>query len=156
MTAKFKNCKRFNEVGHAHVFTVTVTQNPGSATAAATANVTYTVTPTPGSISSTCGASVPFVGNTATCTITINNPTAGTFTANATASFTVGGVVVTRVTDGTGGDSGPAVKQYVDANIAISPVCGRTHHVFVSIQCQNHQVTLCYLGGVGGRQSASA
>ena len=111
-----------NEVGHAHVFTVTVTQNPGSATAAATANVTYSVTPTPGTISSTCGTSVPFVGNTATCTITINSTTAGTFTANATATFTVGGVVVTRTTDGTGGDSGPAVKQYVDANIAISPL----------------------------------
>src|SRR5258708_1955532 len=34
----------------------------------------------------------------------------------------MGGVAVTRATgDGLSGDSGPAVKQYVDANISISP-----------------------------------
>src|SRR3989442_9549393 len=33
----------------------------------------------------------------------------------------MGGVTVTRATDGTHGSSGPAVKKYVDANIAIAP-----------------------------------
>ncbi len=112
-----------NEVNHQHIFTITATQVPGAATPATTANITYAFTPSnPGTVSSTCGASVAFVGNTATCTVTVNNPTAGVFTINATASFVVGGVTITKTTDGVGGDSGPATKTWVDANIAISPL----------------------------------
>src|SRR5206468_3513951 len=62
-------------------------------------------------------------GNTATCTLTINSDNAGTFTANATAQVTMGGVTVTRSTSGNSGPggSGPATKLFVDANIQITP-----------------------------------
>jgi len=113
-----------NEVGHQHTFTVTVTQSPGGATAATTANVTVTLTGlTPSSVTDNCtGKTVTFSGNTATCTVVVNSTVAGTITANASATFMVGGVTLTRATgDAKSGDSGPAVKQYVDASIAITP-----------------------------------
>src|SRR5207253_5824410 len=84
--------------------------------------ITPSVSPAPTSQSTTCGA--PTInGNTATCTVTINSTTAATYTANATALVTMGGVAVTRATDGTHGPggSGSAVKTYVDGAIAITP-----------------------------------
>jgi hypothetical protein len=76
----------------------------------------------------------------ATCTVTIHNSTAGVFTANASASVTISGVTMARDTDpGTtgipcgpaGASCAPAVKQYVDAKISISPngtnAVGATH-----------------------------
>src|SRR5207249_1172058 len=60
-------------------------------------------------------------GNTATCTVTINSAVAQTFTANATAVVQIGSASLTRTTDGLLGDSGPATKTYVDANINLSP-----------------------------------
>src|SRR5262249_4967623 len=54
---------------------------------------------------------------------TINNATAGTFTVQASAMVTMGGVTVTRTTgDSFSGDSDNAVKNYVDASISISPL----------------------------------
>jgi hypothetical protein len=112
-----------NEVGQPHTFTITVTQAPGSAPPATTANISTNITPagfTP--VGTTCGASVPFIGNTATCTVTINSNSAGVFTANATAVFTIDTETITRTTNGLNGNSGPAVKTYVDMSIAISPL----------------------------------
>jgi hypothetical protein len=111
-----------NEVGHQHIFTIVVTQDANGNTLATTANISATVNPAPGSSSTTCGASVAFNGNTATCTLTINNPVPGVFTAHATASFTISGATVTRSTDGTAPNSGDATKTYVDARIAVSPL----------------------------------
>ncbi len=45
----------------------------------------------------------------------------GVDTVNATASRTLLGLTVTRTTDGQFGNSGPAVKEWVDANIQITP-----------------------------------
>src|SRR5262249_28858429 len=57
------------------------------------------------------------------CTITFTSPTAGQGTGHATATLTfAGGVQVTVATDGTNGNSGDAVKTFVDANIQISPL----------------------------------
>ena len=109
-----------NEVGTAHTFTITVNALPGTATPTAFTSITPSVSPSPDSQSTTCGT--PTVnGNTATCTFTINSSSVGSFTANATAVVTMGGVGVTRTTDGTHGSSGSAVKKYVDANVSISP-----------------------------------
>ncbi len=131
-----------NEVNHSHVFTITATQIPGTATPAATANITPNVNPTPGSYATTCGTAVPFSGGggtTASCTVTINSATAGQFTANATGVFTVGGVVLTRMTgDGKAGDSAAATKTYVDANISLTPLTannqvGQVHTITATV-----------------------
>src|SRR5262249_45377838 len=55
------------------------------------------------------------------CTITFSSPSAGKVTGHATASLTVGGVAITVQTNGQNGNSGDAVKTYVDANIQITP-----------------------------------
>ncbi|MEO7804416.1 MAG: prealbumin-like fold domain-containing protein, partial [Actinomycetota bacterium] len=71
--------------------------------------------------SDTCSAPAGS-GNVRTCTLTINNPTSGSFTANVTAIVTMGGTQVTRATDGNSGPggTGPATKRYVDASVQIS------------------------------------
>src|SRR5207248_674244 len=62
-------------------------------------------------------------GNVATWTGTIKSSAAGTLTVSATDTGTMGGVAVTRATgDGKSGDSPSAVKNYVDANIQITPL----------------------------------
>ncbi len=111
-----------NNITEQHVFTVTVTQIPGTATQAVTANVTPLVVPAPDSYGTTCNATVPFVGDVATCTITINNNTPGVFDATASATFTVGGVALTRSTNGTAPNSGAAVKTYVAGALEITKI----------------------------------
>jgi hypothetical protein len=107
-----------NEVGHSHTFTVTVTSVPGTTTTFT--SITTSVTPAPSSSSTTCNA--PTInGNVATCTVTIDSDSAGVFTATATAHLVVNGFATSVTTDGTNGSSGPAVKTYVDASIAITP-----------------------------------
>jgi hypothetical protein len=115
-----------NEVGNQHVFTVTVTGLPADKSFAVT-SITTSVTPTAGLTQndSTC-ASPNVSGNVATCTITINSSTAGTYTANAAAVVTVDGLQLSRSTDGSAGPmgpdgSGPATKHYVDASVGIGP-----------------------------------
>jgi hypothetical protein len=80
--------------------------------------------PAPGSVTNNCVNPVAFVGNVATCTYIINNPSAGLFTVNASASFIIGGVTVTRTTNGAAGNSGPATKRFVDAQIDLTPLTG--------------------------------
>src|SRR5262249_36999795 len=54
-----------------------------------------------------------FNGDVATYTVTINSTTTGSFTVQASAMVTMGGVTVTRTTgDGLSGDSDSAVKIY--------------------------------------------
>src|SRR5439155_1728628 len=111
-----------NEVGDQHVFTIEVTALPGTATPVSFGAIVPSVSPAPTSQSTTCSS--PSVnGNTATCTLTINSSSVGTFTANATASVTMGGVTVSRSTSGNSGPggSGPATKRYVDARIDLTP-----------------------------------
>src|SRR5262249_12678804 len=123
-----------NAVGTAHTFTITVTALPGNTGLAPTlVGVMPSVSPAPASQSLSCGG---FVGNVATCTLTINSPTPGTFTANATATVSYPGLSpnIVRTTDGSETvpaavlppgsgvfNSGPAVKKYVDAKLEIAP-----------------------------------
>lgn len=111
-----------NNITDPHTFTITVTQVPGTATPAVTANITPSVLPAPGSYNTTCGAAVPFLGNTATCTVTINNNTPDVFTATASASLTIGGAVLTRSTDGLASNSGPAIKTYIAGALEVTKI----------------------------------
>src|SRR5262249_29274350 len=110
-----------NEVNHAETFTITVTAFPaGTGTPDfATPAVTF-AGGTPGTVTGPTLRGI--TGNVAPTTETITNATAGTFTVQASAMVTMGGVTVTRTTgDGLSGDSPSAVKNYVDATISITP-----------------------------------
>jgi hypothetical protein len=116
-----------NEVGQEHTFTVTVNQVlNGVSSAAAGANVTVTLTPSNGAVVSQFD-SVPLVLSGATDSngqflVHFTSQTAGIVTGNATATLTVSGVPLTRATgDSHVGDSGPATKRFVDANVSIAP-----------------------------------
>jgi hypothetical protein len=122
-----------NPIGAPHVITATVRQNTGSGGfVAAPDGVTVTF-----SLQNAGGATAAFVGGntcltaggTGTCTVTINSATAGTVTINATTTFSVGGVSLTRDTNpatgaiGAGpGGSGPATKTYQSGTIIIDKV----------------------------------
>ena len=122
-----------NEVGTQHVFTITTTALPGSATPVSITSITPSLNPTipaGANYSTTCGTPATPVGqpNVRTCTVTINSASAGTYELNATAVWSIDGVTVTRDTDTAtltipagpnGSDS--AIKYYVDANVAITP-----------------------------------
>jgi hypothetical protein len=113
-----------NVVGAPHTFTVTVTADPGTTGTPSFSAVTYSVLDSannpPSSLTSTC-AHPTVSGNTATCTITINNSTTDSFTAIATDTVTMGGLPVTVTTNGLDGNSPPAVKTYGNGIISISP-----------------------------------
>ncbi len=109
-----------NEVGVPHVFDITV-RAQSSGAPIVFGPVATTVTPAPASKVDSCTAPTAEGGtSTLRCTLTINNPTAGIFTANATTTVTIGGVAMQLATNGTGG-SGSATKTYVDARISLSP-----------------------------------
>ena len=113
-----------NPVGQAHVFNVKVTAQSSGADVDF-GDVTTSVTPAPGTKSDTCSPAERTVeGNVLTCKLTINSNSAGVFTANAAARVTFTGddeVVIDLTTNGQGGNSGPAVKTYVDADIQVGP-----------------------------------
>ena len=68
-------------------------------------------------------ASCATIGTTGSCTVTLNNATPGVTTVRASTSVVVGGLTLNRATgDGLAGDSANAVKNWVDANIQISPL----------------------------------
>jgi len=98
-----------------HTFTISVTQDPDGETPATTANITPTITPAPTSQSTTCTNAVAFVNNVATCTVTINSSSVGSFVASASATVTIGGVQITISTDGKGANSGTVTKVYKSA-----------------------------------------
>ena len=112
-----------NEVTNAHTFTVTVNGDSGSGAGlqpVAGVNPTVTLSPVPGSVVDNCA----LTGTNAAgqCTVVINSTVAGTFVANASATFTVNTVSITRSTAGNSGPggSGAATKVFVDGNITIA------------------------------------
>jgi hypothetical protein len=112
-----------NEVGHAHVFTVTVAQDPGTGSFALAPNVPVTVTCTAQNGALPQG---PFTGTTnasGTVLVTVNSPTTGSLTCSASGTLTLGNppTTFTVTTDGVAPNSGPATKTWVNANIQISP-----------------------------------
>ena len=116
-----------NEIGHQHVFTVTVSSIPNATTTFDSIDVSVLDSGSnpPGTMASTCNnptlSTVAGV-DTATCTVTIDNDTPDVFTASVTAHLTVNGFATSVSTDGVGLDSGPATKTYVSANIGLTPL----------------------------------
>lgn len=121
-----------NDVGHDHVFTVTV-----NALGATGINVSYdsisasavdSGSNQPSASTSTCATPViSNGGDTATCTLTISNTVQDEFVANASASLHIGGVAFSRTTAPDGSlagpnGSGPSTKDYVDGSVALSPL----------------------------------
>jgi hypothetical protein len=129
-----------NEVGVSHTFTVTLEKDTGGGfVPAAGEHVDVTLTDSNGAAHTaptgsctTAGANTDAAGQ---CTITFTSPTAGKVTGNATSTLNINGASITVTTNGTGGNSGPAVKTFVDANIQISPLTATnpvgTNHTIV-------------------------
>lgn len=110
-----------NEVNHAHVFDINVTASSSGA-AITIGTVGYTVTPTPDAATLSCGTQQGTSGTaTRSCTLTINDSTAGVYTAHATAPVDIDGVHFDLATNGQAPNSGPAAKTYVDARLSLSP-----------------------------------
>ena len=80
---------------------------------------TVTIAPVPSSVTDNCAST----GTNAAgqCTVIVTSNVTGTFVANASATFTVNTVTITRSTSGNSGPggSGPATKVFVDGNITI-------------------------------------
>jgi uncharacterized repeat protein (TIGR01451 family) len=117
-----------NGVTEPHTFTVTVVQNAGDGngfTAAAGASVTVTLTATGGAVPI---PSTPLSGTTdgsGNFSVTFTSATAGQVVGNATATFGVGGVSLTRATgDSHTGDGGPATKTFVSGSLRWKKVDG--------------------------------
>jgi uncharacterized repeat protein (TIGR01451 family) len=130
-----------NAVGQPHTFTVTVLDNAGDGNGyvpAANEPVTVTLTSTNGAnavpstpLSGTTNASGQFQ-------VTFTSATAGQVIGNASTTFTLNGVTLTRATgDSRTGDSGPATKTFVDERISIAPnatnAVGQPHTFTVTV-----------------------
>src|SRR2546423_9455352 len=87
-----------NQVGQAHVFTITVTQAPDGATPATTANITTSVSPAPSSSSTTCGSAVAFSGNVAKIGMAHNRTPVTGLSRNPSSALKKSGINVTRDT----------------------------------------------------------
>jgi len=112
-----------NEVGHSHMFTVTVMKDTGTGTFVAAAGEPVTVTCT---ASNGAAASGPFTGTTdgsGQFQVTVNSSTTGSLTCHASSTISDLGTAApfTVATDGVAPNSGDATKTWVDANIQISP-----------------------------------
>jgi hypothetical protein len=112
-----------NRVGQTHTFTAHVSVNDGSGAGFVNAPdgtaISFTKDSGPGAL----GGPNPCTteGGTGSCTITLTSATTGVTTVSAHTTVSVGGVSLTRNTDGTGGSSGPATKTWVNVAIAIAP-----------------------------------
>ena len=113
-----------NEVGDEHEFTITVTPDAPDGATVSAITITPSVEPAPDSQSDDCAAVT--ADGPYTCTLTISNDDAGTFTADADVSITFSdGTNSDTVLRSTSGDSGPdgsgsATKRFVDAYITIA------------------------------------
>jgi uncharacterized repeat protein (TIGR01451 family) len=119
-----------NEVGDPHTFTVTVYEDDGSGAgfvAAAGEHVDFTLTDSLGAASvlngasSTCDDAGANTNASGQCTIVFTSNSAGQVTGHASSSVSVGGLSLSRETDGVAPNSGDAVKTFVDARISITP-----------------------------------
>ena len=112
-----------NEVGVDHTFTVNVNKiSAGASSPAAGVIVDVDLADANGAISTvssdTCATGTDGSGQ---CTVTFTSDIAGTVTGHASADVIVNSEPLHRETDGTGSNSGDAVKTYVNAKISIAP-----------------------------------
>ena len=110
-----------NEVGDEHVVTATVMEDTGSGFVAA-AGETVTFSIDSGDATFVGGIDSCVTDGSGQCSLSIVSNTTGDNTISATSDVDVNGITITRTTDGTGNNSGPANKTYVDAKIEIAPL----------------------------------
>ena len=129
-----------NQVGTPHTFTVTVSKDlrDGAGWVAAS-GVTVTGAKVSGVGSITGGTcSSGTTDASGQCTIIVNSTAVGTGTYSASATVDVLGVSIPVATDGTGNNSGPATKTWVDARITIGTSgtnqVGTAHTFTVTVQ----------------------
>ena len=109
-----------NEVGTPHTLTghVNVSSGSGFVNAKDGTVIKFVKVSGPGTLSaSSCTTS----GGTGSCSVTLISSTAGTTVVKATTDVSVIGFLLHRETDGMARNSGPAMKTFVDATIAIAP-----------------------------------
>ena len=131
-----------NEVGQPHTFTVTVLQDDGLTaaqggdgvtgfTAATVGNVDVTLTNSNGAlavldtVASTSDDNQPIGDNlndSGQTTTVFTSASAGLVTGHAAVTLVVGGQTLVRETNGLAGNSGDAVKRFVDARIVLTPL----------------------------------
>jgi hypothetical protein len=107
-----------NPVGVNHVFTGHVNINTGTGgyvNAPDGTQISFTIDSGPGSF--TTANPCTTAGGTGSCTITLTSATAGTTVVSAHTTVSVGGVSLTRHTNGSGANSGPATKLWADDTV---------------------------------------
>ena len=106
-----------NRVGQTHTFTAHVNVNDGNGFVNAPdgTQISFTIDRGPGAFTTTNPCTT--AGGTGSCTIDLSSAVTGVTTVSAHTTVTVGGVQLTRNTDGVGANSGPATKRWVDARI---------------------------------------
>ena len=116
-----------NSVFVTHTFTVTVLQNSGNG-AGFVSPIDGTIV-TVNLVASNGANLMNVVDNCATtgtvsgkCTVSFTSSTAGNVTGTATVTLTLDTLSVTRTTDGTAKNSGPAMKQFVAGSLAWTKV----------------------------------
>ena len=120
-----------NGIGESHTFTVTATQKIGDAadfTAATDGHAEVRLTDADGAVNeidaaaSTCDDAGDNLDAAGQCTITFTSNTTGTVTGHARVAMNLttseGPITIFRRTDGTGGSTGDAVKEFVDGSLA--------------------------------------
>ncbi|MCL7452912.1 MAG: SpaA isopeptide-forming pilin-related protein [Anaerolineae bacterium] len=116
-----------NEVGDPHTFTVTVYEDDGSGAGflpAAGEDVDFTLTDSNGAASvldaasSSCDDAGANTDASGQCTIVFSSNSAGQVTAHASSDVQVGGLSLSRQTDGIAPNSDDAVKTYVDGSLS--------------------------------------
>jgi uncharacterized repeat protein (TIGR01451 family) len=112
-----------NKVGDPHTFTVTVNQViNGVSSPASGANVSVSLADSNGAVDVPSGLLSGTTDNNGQFSVTFTSQSAGIVTGNASATLSVLGVNLSRATgDGQSGDTGAAVKRFVDAKISIAP-----------------------------------
>jgi len=122
-----------NPVGTTHTFTAHVNVNNGSgfANAPAATPISFTIDGGgPGSFTTPNPCAT--VAATGSCTITLTSATAGTTVVSAHVTASVGGVTLTRHTNGSGANSGPATKLWADDTVR-TDVHDASHGVITSV-----------------------
>jgi hypothetical protein len=111
-----------NEAGTPHLLTGHVDVNDGTGFASAPAGtvISFAMVSGTGTLSA---PSCMTIGTTGSCTVTLNNASAGSDVVSASTTVSVHGVSLTRSTNGNAGPggSGNASKTWVKVRIAISP-----------------------------------
>jgi uncharacterized repeat protein (TIGR01451 family) len=144
-----------NPVGATHTLTVTVDENPGTGSVAAPDGTMPTL-----SLSNTGGATATITGGTCattgtvsgSCTFTISSPTTGLTQATASVTVIVGGVTLTRTTDGpdSSGDSAPADKTWVQANSSVVTTIQQGGQTVTSVSADSSVTDQATVSGVAG------